>query len=356
MSTPANTAYDAVLIVSFGGPEGSDDVMPFLANITSGRKIPASRLETVAEQYYHVGGVSPHNKYCRKLQATLAEQLTNAGHNLPVYWGNRNWHPLLESTLTDMAAQGHKRVLAIVTSAYSSYSGCRQYLEDIAAAQFAVGPNAPVVHKVRAFYDHPGFVMPFIDAIVEARSRLPLSLRTEAALLATAHSIPQAMAQACDYEQQLRETARLVAAGAGFESWELVWQSRSGPPEIPWLEPDINDRLTSLAATNKTRSVVVAPIGFVSDHMEVIWDLDVIAAKTAERLNISFSRAITPGTEPDERFVAMCLELIEERIEPGATCRSMGDLETRPHVCPPDCCPKRVIHDQNNHPAIHDQK
>ena len=337
---PEDNDYDTILIVSFGGPEGPDEVMPFLANVTAGRNVPSERLTEVAEHYYHFNnGVSPINQQCQRLKAELSRHLTAAGYNLPVYWGNRNWHPLLKDTLAEIAAEGHESVLAIVTSAYSSYSSCRQYLEDIRAAQIEVGPNAPRVDKIRPYYDHPGFVMPFVEATVRARDQLPASLRDQAVLLATAHSIPMTMAKACDYELQLRETARLVATGAGFNSWELAWQSRSGPPEVPWLEPDVNACLASLA--KRTQAVVLAPIGFVSDHMEVIWDLDVEAVNTAEDLGISLSRAITPGTVPDKKFVSMWLELIEERIDPDTTYRAMGKLGTLPHKCPPDCCPRQ---------------
>ena len=334
----ADKSYEAVLLVSFGGPEGTDDVIPFLENVTAARGIPAERLAAVAEQYYHVGGVSPLNEQCRQLRAALAAHLSSAGFELPVYWGNRNWTPLIADTLAEIAADGHRSVLAVMTSPYSSYSGCRQYLEDIAEARSKLGSEAPIVDKVRAYYDHPGFVEPFIESAAEARNRLPVLERAQAILVATAHSIPESMAQACDYEQQLQEVAQLVASGAGFDSWALAWQSRSGSPETPWLEPDVNEFLASLAAD--TKAVVLAPIGFVTDHMEVIWDLDVIAAKTAAKLGISISRAVTPGSGPDERFVAMWAELIQERLAPRTPRRGMGSLGARPDVCPPGCCPK----------------
>ena len=288
--------YDSVLIVSFGGPEGPDEVEPFLANVTAGRGVPAERLAAVARQYQHFGGVSPINAQCRRLRAALAERLAAAdGLDLPVYWGNRNWHPYLADTVAEMAAAGHRRALAVVTSAYSSYSGCRQYLEDIAAARATVGAAAPVIDKVRAYYDHPGFVAPFVDAVSAARRSLPDGLRAEARLVFTAHSIPATMAAGCAYEQQLGETARLVAEGAGFDGWTMAWQSRSGPPSVPWLAPDINDCLSELAGDG-AEAVVLAPIGFVTDHMEVMWDLDVEAAGTAEALGLQLARAVTPGT------------------------------------------------------------
>ena len=333
-------AYDSVLIVSFGGPEGPDDVEPFLANVTAGRKIPAERLAAVARQYQHFGGVSPINEQCRRLVAALDAKLSGAGLGLPVYWGNRNWTPYLADTVAEMAAAGRRRALAVVTSAYSSYSGCRQYLEDIAAARAAAGEAAPVIDKVRAYYDHPGFVAPFVDAVSAARRNLPAGLRADAWLVFTAHSIPESMAAGCAYEQQLGETARLVAEGAGFDTWTMAWQSRSGPPSIPWLEPDINDCLAELAGRG-AEAVVLAPIGFVTDHMEVMWDLDVVAAGTAEELGLRLARAVTPGTRPDERFVAMWQELISERLDPGRPRRSLGRLGVGADGCPADCCPIR---------------
>ncbi|MCY4175335.1 MAG: ferrochelatase [Acidimicrobiaceae bacterium] len=333
--------YDAVLLVSFGGPEGPDDVEPFLLNVTAGRGIPRERLAAVAEQYLHFGGVSPINEQCRRLRAALARKLADSGCDLPVYWGNRNWRPLLSDTVAQMAEAGHRRALAVVTSAYSSYSGCRQYREDIAAARAAVGESAPVIDKVRAYYDHPGFVLPFADAVAAARERLDEEFRSGACLVFTAHSIPEAMAAACDYQQQLAETARLVARGAGFDSWTMAWQSRSGPPSVPWLEPDISDCLKQLSRERNAEAAVLAPIGFVTDHMEVMWDLDMVAASAAAESGMRLVRAATPGTEPDERFVDMWAELIRERLAPGVPRRSLGRLGVRPDVCPEDCCLRR---------------
>ena len=334
------TAYDSVLLVSFGGPESPSDVEPFLTNVAAGRTIPTERLAAVAQQYHHFGGVSPLNAQCRRLRAALADRLAAAGHQLPVYCGNRNWAPYLTDTVADMAAAGHRRTLAVVTSAYSSYSGCRQYLEDIAAARAAVGGAAPEIDKVRAYYDHPGFVAPFADAVVEARRSLPAQVRSGAGLVFTAHSIPLTMAAGCDYERQLREAARLVADGAGFEAWTMAWQSRSGPPSVPWLEPDVNDCLRELSGEGAA-AVVLAPIGFVTDHMEVMWDLDVVAAGTAEELGLRLARATTPGTRPDDRLVAMWQELVEERLDPGIGRRSLGRLGIGADSCPDDCCPLR---------------
>ncbi|MXZ53914.1 MAG: ferrochelatase [Acidimicrobiaceae bacterium] len=334
-------AYDAVVIVSFGGPEGPSEVEPFLTNVTAGRDIGAERLAAVARQYQHFGGVSPLNAQCRRLRTALAGRLAAAGHDLPVYWGNRNWAPYLADTVAEMAAAGHRRALAVVTSAYSSYSGCRQYLDDIEAARAAVGADAPAIDKVRAYYDHPGFVSPFIDTVIAARRSLPDVLRPNAQLVFTAHSIPEAMAAGCDYERQLDETARLVATGASFDSWTMAWQSRSGPASVPWLEPDVNECLEQLSRDHGVEAVVLAPIGFVTDHMEVMWDLDVVTATTAEALGLRLARAVTPGTGPDDRFVAMWQELITERLEPGSARRSLGRLGVGPDACPAGCCPLR---------------
>lgn len=332
------SAYDAVVIVSFGGPEGPSEVEPFLANVTAGREIPAERLAAVARQYHHFGGVSPLNSQCRRLRAALARRLAAAGHDLPVYWGNRNWRPYLADAVHEMAEAGHRRALAVATSAYSSYSGCRQYLDDIESARAAVGESAPDIDKVRAYYDHPGFVEPFIDTVAAARATLPDELRADARLVFTAHSIPSSMATSCDYERQLDETGRLVAAGAGFDAWTMAWQSRSGPAEATWLEPDVNECLEHLSRDHGVEAVVLAPIGFVTDHMEVMWDLDVVAAGTARALGMRLVRAVTPGTGPDGRFVAMWQELITERLQPGTARRSLGRLGAGPDVCPAGCC------------------
>ncbi|MCY4664522.1 MAG: ferrochelatase [Acidimicrobiaceae bacterium] len=334
-------AYDAVLIVSFGGPEGPSDVEPFLARVTAGREIPSERLAAVARQYHHFGGVSPLNAQCRRLRTALARRLAAEGHALPVYWGNRNWTPFLADTVAEMASAGHRRALAVVTSAYSSYSGCRQYLDDIEAARAAVGEAAPAIDKVRAYYDHPGFISPFADAVATARESLPEEFRCDARLVFTAHSIPLSMAAGCDYERQLDEAARLVATRAGFDAWTMAWQSRSGPPSVPWLEPDVNECLERLSGDAGARAVVLAPIGFVTDHMEVMWDLDVVAATTASALGVRLVRASAPATDPDDRFVAMWQELIAERLDPGLPRRSLGTLGIKPDPCPVGCCPLR---------------
>ncbi len=325
------TAYDAILILSFGGPESREDVMPFLENVTRGRNIPRARLETVAEQYYLFDGVSPINSINRDLIARLRQLLDREGPQLPVYWGNRNWDPFLEDTLRQMAEDGVRHALAFATSAYSSYSSCRQYLEDIDRARTAVGPKAPLVDKIRPYWNHPGFLETMIARTLDARDVAPADAR----LVFTAHSIPLTMAEHCDYERQLREASQLVAAAiAPGEDWDLVFQSRSGPPTQPWLEPDVNEHLEALAGRG-IGAVVLVPIGFVADHMEVKFDLDTQAAATAKRLGIELVRAGTAGTS--ERFVEMIRELVLERIE-GSAPAFLGELGPRPVPCPPDCC------------------
>ncbi len=333
-----------MLLVSFGGPESPDEVLPFLQRVTASRGVPVERLAEVAEQYHQMGGVSPINEQCRRLRARLADHLDAAGHPVPVWWGNLNWNPFLADVVAEMAAAGHRRVLAVTTSAYSSNAGCRRYLDEIDRALASVGSRAPTIHKVRAYFDHPGFVLPFAEAAATARERLPETSRGDAHLVATAHSIPSVMADVCDYETQIRETARLVADTAGFARHSVAWQSRSGPPTVPWLEPDVNDHLRALAENPLGDSappdaVVLAPVGFVSDHMEVLWDLDTQAGSTAADLGLSMVRAVAPGTEPDERFVAMLAELVVERLVPGTPRRALGTLGVRPDFCPPGCCP-----------------
>jgi len=329
----ATEPYEAILLVSFGGPEGPDDVLPFLENVTRGRGVPTARLRQVAEQYLARGGVSPINAQCRALRVALERELEEAGHAVPVYWGNRNWHPMLADTVARMAADGVRRALAVVTSAFGSYSGCRQYLEDIRGAQDAVGATAPAIDKVRIFYDHPGFIEALADNV---RSLAPAP-RPQERLVFTAHSLPLSMAHSCRYEQQLHEAARLVSARLpGQPPWDLVFQSRSGPPAVPWLEPDVSDHLRTLAAGGVKR-VVLAPLGFVSDHMEVVYDLDVVARETGRSLGMTIERAATVGTHP--RFVRGLRELIEERLDPPGPRRSLAAAGAAPDFCPPDCCP-----------------
>ena len=329
--------YDAVLLVSFGGPDRREDVIPFLENVVRGRGVPRERLLEVAEHYYGFGGKSPINGQNRDLLAALRAQLADKGPNLPVYFGNRNWHPLLPDTLRDMARDGVQRALAFVTSAFSSYSGCRQYRENIADAIAAAGDGAPRVDKIRAFFNHPGFISSMAGRLRAALSQFAVPDRAGVRLLFTAHSIPLSMAHACDYAAQLREASRLVAEQAGGNRWELVFQSRSGPPAQPWLEPDICDRIDSLAAEG-VRQVCVAPIGFLSDHVEVAYDLDHEAAARAAAAGISCVRAATVGTCPI--FVAAVRDLIAERVEGGSGRACVGSLPARPDECPADCCPR----------------
>jgi ferrochelatase len=327
-------SYDALLLVSFGGPERPDDVLPFLENVVRGRGVPRERLLEVEAHYRSFGGVSPINDRCRDLIAALRPVI-----DLPIYWGNRNWHPFLEDTMRQMAADGVEHAAAFITSAYSSYSSCRQYLDDIAGAAAAVD-GAPSVVRLRHFYDHPGFIAAFADHTREALARLPEHLRDGARLVFTAHSVPVSMAAAASpwgggYETQLRRAAGLVADGlrrAGEwrgapegqrddSGWDLVWQSRSGPPQVPWLEPDVCDHLRDLHARG-TRAAVLVPIGFVADHVEVLYDLDVEAAQVAAELGMTVTRAATAGVHP--RFVSM---VRERRDAP------------EPWNCPASCCP-----------------
>jgi ferrochelatase len=329
-------SYDAVLIVSFGGPEGPDEVIPFLENVLRGKNVPRERLEEVAEHYRHFGGISPLNAQNRALVAALTHELAASGPKLKVYWGNRNWHPLLGDTLSDMARDGVGRAIAFFTSAYSSYSGCRQYREDIERARQVVGPTAPQVDKLRVFFNHPGFIGPMTECVAAALEKIPAERRNAARLVYTAHSIPLAMAQNCRYEAQLQEAARLVSAGLGRSDLQLAFQSRSGPPSQPWLEPDILDALRKLHVSTDVRDVVVVPIGFLSDHMEVLFDLDTEARALCEELGINMVRASTVGNHP--RFVKMIRELIVERMNESVERPALGELGASHDVCPIDCC------------------
>ena len=333
--------YDALLIVSFGGPEGMDDVMPFLENVLRGRNVPRERMLQVAHHYELFGGVSPINEQNRHLIAALEVELETSGPALPIYWGNRNWHPLLPDTLQTMADDGIKRALAFVTSAYSSFSSCRQYRQNILDAQTAVGPNAPQVDKLRAFFNHPLFIEANVEQILKALGAFLNSTiyvtENEARsphLVFTAHSIPASMAETSEYVAQLNETGRLIAEVLGIENWELVYQSRSGSPAQPWLGPDICDHLRELR-NQGVLDVVVAPIGFVSDHMEVLYDLDVEARKVADEIGLNMVRAATAGTHP--AFVKMIRELILEKVE-GVAPRALGTRGPSHDVCPVDCC------------------
>jgi len=327
-------AYDALLVVSFGGPEGPDDVMPFLENVLRGRPVSDERKREVAQHYLHFGGKSPIGDQCRALVAALSAELRAHGPALPVYWGNRNWHPMLEDTLRRMADDGVRRALAFMTSAYSSYSGCRQYRENVAAARAAVGERAPEVDKLRVFYNHPGFILPMARNVAAALDQVPAERRARAALAFTAHSIPLGMAQGSNYETQLREACRLVGEQVGRADGRLVFQSRSGTPTQPWLEPDVGAHLRALKDAGAA-DVVLVPIGFISDHMEVMFDLDVEAAALARELGLHLVRARTVGTDPE--FVGMIRELVQERTA-GTPRRALGDLGPNHDVCPEDCC------------------
>ena len=327
--------FDALLVVSFGGPEGMDDVMPFLGNVTRGRRIPPERLLSVARHYEQFGGMSPINAQNRALIQALEARLAHVGPVLPVYWGNRNWRPLLADTLREMAADGVQNALAFVTSAYSCYSCCRQYREDIERARDELGPDAPRVAKLRAFHNHPGFIEANARGLRNALDRLPPSRRAAARIAFTAHSVPLGMARSSPYETQLLETARLVAGQVEHPHWRLVYQSRSGTPSQPWLGPDIADHLRELGDAGVT-DVVVAPIGFISDHMEVGYDLDVAAQSVADELGLNLVRAATAGTHP--AFVEMIRELILERTSERAAPRCLGTAGPDHDECPPDCC------------------
>jgi ferrochelatase len=375
--------YDAFLLLSFGGPEGPDDVLPFLENVTGGRGVPAERLAEVAAHYHANGGASPINAQCRDMLGAIGAALRTAGIDLPLYWGNRNWHPFIGDTVRQMRDDGVRRAIAFVTSAYSSYSACRQYLDDIdravAGAQAADGPGTPGpgqavrIDKIRPYFNHPGFIEPFAVAVADALAGLPAAAQAGARLVFTAHSVPLGMAAASGspsagtavpgapggrYAAELREASRLITErvrGSSFPSRpslpaDLVFQSRSGPPSVPWLEPDVNDHLAALAKgtlpdgtplpEGAPTAVVVVPVGFVSDHMEVVHDLDVEAAQTAASLGLPFARAKAPG--PTARFAAMAAELVAERVS-GAPALALGDLGLGafaggPGDCPADCC------------------
>ncbi|MGY9074226.1 MAG: ferrochelatase [Acidimicrobiales bacterium] len=326
--------YDAVLLLSFGGPEGPEDVLPFLQNVTRGRDIPTERLEVVGSHYQLFGGVSPINGQNRDLVAALEVELAGRGHDVPVAWGNRNWKPYLRDAATELREQGHRRVATLVTSAFSSYSGCRQYHDDIARASAQV-TDGPSLDRVRVFWNHPEYLGAVADRMTEALSAVELS--KEVRVVFTAHSIPESMAANCDYEQQLHEAAGLVMELGGLNGpHSVVYQSRSGPPQVPWLEPDICDHIGVLAEEGVDQLVVV-PIGFVSDHMEVVYDLDTQAAGVAAELGVELVRVSTVGTHP--RFVAMLVDLIEELAGLRADRPYLGNAGPRPDMCALDCCP-----------------
>jgi ferrochelatase len=352
--------YDALLLLSFGGPEGPDDVVPFLENVTRGRGIPRERLKEVGQHYFLFGGVSPINAQNRELLDALRKDFSENALDLPVYWGNRNWAPYLTDTLRRMADDGHRRILVLATSAYASYSGCRQYRENLAdslAALEAEGRPVPRVDKLRHYFNHPGFVTPMTDAVLAALAELPEDVREGAHLAFTTHSIPTAAADTSGpvkahgdggaYVAQHLDTARVIAdavreATGVDRPWKLVYQSRSGAPHIPWLEPDICDHLEELHAAG-TPAAVMVPIGFVSDHMEVKFDLDTEATAKAAELGLPVARAATVGADP--RFAAAVRELVLERAatERGLAVErcALGALGASHDVCPVGCCPGR---------------
>lgn len=323
------TSFDALLLLSFGGPEGPDQVMPFLENVTRGRGIPRERLESVAEHYLHFDGVSPINAINRALIAAIEAELRRRGRELPVYFGNRNWDPFVEDAVKQMRDNGVRRAAVFATSAWGGYSGCAQYQEDIARGRAATGADAPELTKLRQYFDHPLLVSLFADAIAEAAAQLPDEVRDRARLVFTAHSIPLRAASRCGpdlYERQVAQAAALVARAAGFDDYDQVWQSRSGPPQVPWLEPDVGDHLDALAAAG-VDAVIVCPIGFVADHIEVVWDLDNEVAEQAAAAGIAYARALTPNAHP--RFAQMVIDLVEE-LESGAAPLRAGDPDVVP--------------------------
>ncbi len=354
MAETGADGYDAVIVVSFGGPEGPGDVEPFLDNVARGRPVPPERRAAVAGHYHLFGGRSPINDHNRALVAAIDAELRASGHELPVYWGNRNWHPFLADSVRQMSEDGVRRALAFVTSGYASYSGCHQYLEDIARARALVGPGAPEIDKLRVFYNHPGFVRANADGVRAALASLPPEAGTDAnpaRVAFTAHSIPVSLAASSDYFGQLQATARLVMGEvdpAGVLPWSVVFQSRSGPPTVAWLEPDILDHLRAMAAASPG-PVVVAPIGFVADHMEVVYDLDHEARHLASELGLTMVRAATAGVH--RSFVTMIRQLIEERLDPSQPKLALGGDGPYHDVCRPECCPGPTRPAPSSHPA-----
>ena len=351
--SPEVAPYDALLLVSFGGPEAPDDVLPFLENVTRGRNIPRERLAEVGEHYHLFGGRSPINDQNRALLRAIREDLAGAGIDLPVYWGNRNWDPYLADALREMAADGVTRAACFVTSAYSSYSGCRQYREDLAEAVGEIGgevAGAPRLDRLRHYFNHPGFLESVVDATLAALAELPVRVRDDARLVFVTHSIPESMAEGSGphggaYVAQHRAAMAEVVERVRLETGhrpphDLVYCSRSGPPSMPWLEPDVNDHLRRLAKDG-TAGVVIVPIGFVSDHMEVIYDLDTEALATAAELDLPAVRAATPGVDP--RFVALVRDLLVERaaVERGEqpVRATTGRMPAAHDRCPGTCCP-----------------
>ena len=324
-------SYDSLLLLSFGAPESAEDVMPFLENVVSGRRVPKERLLAVAEHYYEFGGRSPLADQNRELIGVLGEALQAAGLDLPIYWGNLHWHPMLSETVRQMAADGRKRTLVLVTSAYGGTSACRKYRDALTAAQNEVGDTAPELHKLRHYFNHPGFV----EAMCERVRPSLHEASPEALLMFTAHSVPTRAAGAVKYAAQLEEASRVVASELGHARWRLVYQSRSGPPHIPWLEPDVLDALDEEAKAG-TREIILVPVGFTSDHMEVVYDLDTEALARAEALGLRAWRCGTVGVHP--RFIEGLVELIQERLDPTQPRLALGLMPAGSDMCPADCC------------------
>ena len=327
--------YDALLVVSFGGPNGPDDVMPFLENVLRGKNVPRERMLEVSEHYQHFGGKSPINGQNLALIEAIKADLAANGIDLPVYWGNRNWHPMFADTLEQMKKDGIKKSLAFFTSIFSCYSGCRQYRENIIEAQEQVGPDAPEVHKLRMAFNHPLYIGASADRVKKALDQIPESRRPAARVVFTAHSIPLSMAENCKYETQLNEASRLIMEAIGENPWDLVYQSRSGPPQQPWLDPDICDHIQALHDAGGIEDIVIMPVGFVSDHMEVMFDLDTEAMDICKELSINMVRAGSVGVHP--QFVSMVSQLILERTT-GAEKQAIGNMPPNWDVCPKDCC------------------
>ncbi|MEZ6033783.1 MAG: ferrochelatase [Planctomycetaceae bacterium] len=337
MQTSVAMPYDAILVLSFGGPEKREDVIPFLENVLRGKPVPRERLLEVAEHYYHFDGISPINEQCRTLIAALRTELDAHDIQLPVYWGNRNWEPYLNESVIRMKRDGVKRALTYVTSGFSCYSGCRQYRENIAAALAQPEAAGLQIDKLRVFYNHPDFIAVVAEQVKMALQQFAADSRDAVHIAFTAHSIPRSMADTSDYEKQLREACRLVTESLQLEPsrWKLVYQSRSGRPQDPWLEPDIIDHLRDCKAAG-INQVVISPIGFLSDHMEVMYDLDDEAQRFCQGAGVSMFRAGTPGSHP--QFVSMIRKLIQERIH-GTARECVGLFAPNHDICPADCCP-----------------
>ena len=333
--------YDALFLVSFGGPESLDEVKPFLERITEGKNIPANRLEEVTQRYETVGGVSPLNANMRNIKEKLETEIKSRDIDIPIFIGYRNVEPLIIRTVSEMKESGVSRCLAWLSSPYSSYSSCRQYTENIENACSQID-NAPQIDQIRRHHDHPGLIEPAADCLRSAIEEIPNALRDETVLLFSAHSLPQSMAETCRYESEINEAASLVANKVDPDKRlrrEVVWQSRSGPPHIPWLEPDINDKLDQLASEG-VEAVVVSPIGFPIENFEILWDLDFEASNKAASLGMSFSRA--DSVENDSRFISMIADLLCERIDkPTLSSSALGSLNISPKKCEKDCCPNK---------------